>query len=291
MAIQSLVEAARLLRNRPDLWVAGVVTGLLAAAIWLVLVFSGEFFAGRLVVLAGLAVVFFITGIYGLIRHDEAGFRPLVKNGVQYYFRVLLPMLVIVFMVILVVALVAVTLSLVGSPMDPVLVVSMTLIFLIPTLLLTFFADTAGVFEDQKVFASIRRSTLLVSENLTRVIGFFFVSLFVTCAVLFWLMIVWEALLYTQLEPLTSYTAEQIQAITADQLLAMIGTNGIWVSAAILFLAGLVLVPLLASYKACFFRTLTGSSGTVSSGNRTSTPVSIQQTTGEYDSKGRWYKY
>ena len=291
MAIQSLVDAGRLLRNRPELWVAGVVAGLLAAAIWLVLVFSGEFFAGRLVVLAGLAVVFFITGIYGLIRHDEAGLRPLVKNGIQYYFRVLLPMLVIVFMVILVVALVAVTLSLVGSPMDPVLVVSMTLIFLIPTLLLTFFADTAGVFEDQKVFASIRRSTLLVSENLTRVIGFFLVSLFVTCAVLFWLMIVWEALLYTQLEPLTSYTAEQIQAITADQLLALIGTNGIWVSAAMLFLAGLVLVPILTSYKACFFRALTGSSGNGGNGNVSSSPIPIQQTTGEYDSKGRWYKY
>lgn len=291
MAIQSLKDACRLLAKRPDLWVAGVVAGLLAAIIWLVLVFSGAFFAGRLVVLAGLAVLFFITGIYGLIRSDETGLAPLFKNGIQYYFRVLLPQLVIVFMVILVVALVAVTLSLLGSAMDPVLVVSMTIIFLIPTLLLTFFADTAGVFEDQKVFASIRRSTLLVSENLTRVIGFFLVSLFVTCAILFWLMIVWEALLYTQLEPLTSYTAEQIQAITADQLLALIGTNGIWVSAAMLFLAGLVLVPVLFSYKACFFRALTGSSGNVSNGTGSSSTIPIQQTTGEYDSKGRWYKY
>ncbi len=285
MAIQSLVQACRLLVERPVLWLAGVVAGLLAAAIWLVMIFSGTFFAGRIVVLAGLAALFFITGIYGMIKGDENGFSPLFRNGIRYYFRVLLPQLVIIFGVLVIVALVAITLSIVGSAMDPVMIGSMTIVFLIPTLLLTFFADTAGVFEDQKVFASIRRSTLIVSQNITRVIGFFIVSLFVTCAILFWLMIVWEALLFTQLEPLTTYTAEQIQAITADQLLALIGTNGIWVSAAMLFCAGLVLVPVLFSYKAIFYRTL---AGTISPATGT---IPIQQMTGEYDSKGRWYKY
>jgi len=285
MAFQSLVVACRLLAERPVLWLAGLVAGLLASAIWLVLIFSGTFFAGRLVVVAGLVVLFFITGIYGLIRHHENGLAPLGRNGIRYYFRVLLPQLVIVFVVLIIVALVAITLSLVGSVMDPALIASMTIVFLIPTLMLASFADTAGVFEDQKVFASIRRSTLLVSANLTRVISFFIIAAFVTCAILFWLMIIWEALLYTRLEPLTHYTAEQVQAITPDQLLALIGTDGIWVSAAMLFLAGLVLVPVLTSYKACFFQTLTGNSG-----NGGST-VPIQQTTGEYDSKGRWYKY
>jgi hypothetical protein len=282
MAIQSLVMACRLLGKRPELWLAGVVAGLLAAVIWLVFIFSGEFFAGRLVVLAGLAALFFITGIYGLIKNDETGLAPLFRNGIHYYFRVLLPQLVIIFGVVVLVALVAITLSLFGSAMDPALMASMIIIFLIPTLLLTFFADTAAVFEDQKVFASIRRSTFLVSQNISRVIGFFLVSLFVTCAFLFWLMIVWEALLYTRLE---SLTPEQIQAITPDQLLALIGTDGIWVSAVMLFLAGLVLVPVLFSYKAIFYRTLAGSTSPAAD------TIPIQQTTGEYDSKGRWYKY
>jgi len=286
MAVQSFKEACRLLVKRPELWLAGVVAGLLASAIWLVFIFSGEFFAGRLVVLAGLAALVFIAGIYGMVKSDETGLSPLFKNGIKYYFRVLLPQLVIIFGVVVVVALVAITLTIFGSAMDPALMASMTIIFLIPTLLLTFFADTAAVFDDQKVFASIRRSTLLVSQNITRVIGFFIVSLFVTCAILFWLMIVWEALLFTQLEPLTTYTAEQIQAITADQLLALIGTNGIWVSAAMLFCAGLVLVPVLFSYKAIFYRTLAGTISPATPGT-----IPIQQMTGEYDSKGRWYKY
>jgi hypothetical protein len=60
--------------------------------------------------------------------------------------------------------------------------------------------------------------------------------------------------------------------------MSMIGTGGIWATAAVLFLGGLFLVPFIFTYKACFFRRLAGSSPD-------------RQVTGEYDSKGRWYKY
>ncbi len=59
----------------------------------------------------------------------------------------------------------------------------------------------------------------------------------------------------------------------------MIGPDGIWVTAAVLFLSGLLLIPFITSYKACFYRTLTRAQ------------VPIRQESGEYDSKGRWYKY
>jgi hypothetical protein len=42
----------------------------------------------------------------------------------------------------------------------------------------------------------------------------------------------------------------------------------------------LVLLPILSTYKACFFRSLT----------KGSVPIN-QEISGEYDSKGRWYKY
>lgn len=280
MAIASLSLAWRLLSEKPVLWLPGLITGLLAAAIWLVMIFSGVFFAGRLLVLAGLVIVFFITGMLGMIKHGERDLASLCRNGKQYYFRVLLPLLVIVFVVLLIAVLVALTLSLFGSAMDPTVIASMMIAFLIPSMLLTFFADTAAVFEDRRVFESIRRSLLLVNANLARVIGFFIVAFFVTCAIFFGLTMVWTAFLANQLEPLTTWTVEQQQAITPEQLLALIGTDGIWVTAGVLVLAGLLLVPLLVSYKACFFRTLAGT-----------TPVIIQQTSGEYDSKGRWYKY
>jgi hypothetical protein len=60
----------------------------------------------------------------------------------------------------------------------------------------------------------------------------------------------------------------------------MIGQDGIWVTAIILFTGVLILLPVLCSYKACFFKKMA------------STVLMVeQQTYGEYDSKGRWYKY
>jgi uncharacterized membrane protein len=60
----------------------------------------------------------------------------------------------------------------------------------------------------------------------------------------------------------------------------MIGPDGTVVTAACLFIGILVLLPILSAYKACFFRSI--SQGSVST---------TQPMTGEFDSKGRWYKY
>jgi len=93
-------------------------------------------------------------------------------------------------------------------------------------------------------------------------------------------MIIWEAFLYDKLEPITRYNETQLQTFTPDQLSAMIGPGGMWITAIILFIGVFLLLPLLYTYKACFFRKLARGA------------VIIQQpTTGDYDSKGRWYKY
>jgi hypothetical protein len=63
----------------------------------------------------------------------------------------------------------------------------------------------------------------------------------------------------------------------------MIGPDGIWITAAVIFLALLFIVPLLLAYKACFYRSIAGVAGVA--------PGVEKPLTGEYDSKGRWYKY
>ena len=151
---------------------------------------------------------------------------------------------------------------------------------MIPTLMLTFFFDTAAVFEDRRVFESIQRSILLVSEHMMEVLSFFMVSALLCAGVIFGLMIVWEAILFDKLKPIMDFTDAQREAFTPDQLFAMIGQDGMWITAIILFIGVLILLPLLFSYKACFFKKMASSAVTIE-----------QQTYGEYDSKGRWYKY
>ncbi len=279
MAVAELKEALGLLSRKPVLWIPGIVGGILAAILWLTLFVSGAFFSGRLLILFALVLLLFITGIPAAIRSNEFSFRALVRGGAQYYFRVLLPQLVIVFSLLVVFIVCAITFTLFGFGADIGLLVALSFGIMIPTLILTYFFDMAAIFEDRKVFASIQQSILVVSAHMTEVLSYLLVSFFVSAGILFALMIAWEAALFDKLKPIMDFTDAQRQAFTPDQLLAMIGQDGAWITAAVIFIGMTLLVPLLVSYKACFYRKIS------------SLPLNIQQAYGEYDSKGRWYKY
>jgi hypothetical protein len=280
MAIAELKEAVGLLGRMPLLWIPGMVGGLCAAILWLTLFVSGAFFTSRLLVIFSLVLLFFTTGMLSVIRKNEATARGFVEGGLNNYFRVLLPQVVLLSALLLVFILCTITFALLGLTSDIGLLTSLTFGIMIPTLMLTFFFDTAAVFEDRKVFESIRRSVLLVSEHIMEVLSFFIVAALLCAGVIFGLMIVWEAILFDKLKPLMDFTDAQREAFTPDQLFAMIGQDGIGVTAIILFIGVLILIPLLFSYKACFFKKMASSTITIE-----------QQSYGEYDSKGRWYKY
>ena len=280
MAIAELREAVALLFRMPLLWIPGIIGGAFGAIIWLTLFISGAFFTSRLLIIFPLILLFFTTGMLSVIRNNEGTGRALLSGGLTYYFRVLLPQLVIGFIVLLVFLLCTMTFALLGQASDIWLLVSLTFGIMIPTLMLTFFFDTAAVFEERRIFASIQRSVLLVSEHMMEVLSFFIVSALLCAGIIFGLMIVWESVLFDKLKPIMDFTDAQREAFTPDQLIAMIGTDGMWVTAVLVFIGVLILLPLVFSYKACFYKKIASS-----------TVVIEQQSTGEYDSKGRWYKY
>jgi hypothetical protein len=280
MAITELKEAINLLTRLPSLWIPGIVGGILTAALWLTLNISGTFFAGRLLVIFGLVLLLFTTGLLVIIRNNEGDLRTMISGGISYYFRVLLPQIIIIFGILLIVTLVMVTFSLIGGLSDISMVTALAIGFMIPIVILTFFYDTAAVFEERKVFDSIRRSIQLVMLHINEVIAFLLICAAITIGVIFMLMIIWEAFLFDKLEPITRYNETQVQTFTPEQLIAIIGPGGMWITAGILFIGVVLLLPLLYSYKACFFRKLIRGA-----------PVAHQPTTGEFDSKGRWFKY
>jgi hypothetical protein len=280
MVLTELKEALGLLRNTPVLWVPGLVTGLLAAVLFVIFNTQGSFFAARFMLIFSIIAVFFFVGSYAVIRNGNGNLRELFLGSIQYFFRVLLPMLVIIFCTLILVTLVMITLSFGGVPANEEFLGVFSICILVPVAFLTFFFDTAAVFEDRRIFDSIRRSIELVVSQSVRVIKFYVISAAVFFVITFALMIVWEAALYDKLEPLTRFNETQIATFTPDQLTGMIGTNGILITAVCLFFGFLLLQPILSTYKACFFRSITKGS------------ISIEkQTSGEYDAKGRWYKY
>jgi uncharacterized membrane protein len=280
MVLTELKEALGLLRSIPVLWVPGLVTGLLVAALWLIFNAQGSFFASRLILIFSLIAVFFLAGSYAVIRNGNGSIRELFTGGIQYFFRVLMPLLVIIFCTLILVTLVIITLSFGGVPANPEFMGVFSICIFVPVAFITIFFDTAAVFEDRRIFDSIRRSIELVAAQSVLVLKFYIISAAVFFVITFALMIVWEAALYDKLEPLTRFNETQIATFTPDQLTGMIGTNGTIITAVCLFFGFLVLLPILSTYKACFFRSITRGS------------ISIdQQPSGEYDSKGRWYKY
>ena len=279
MAIAEFKEAVILLIRIPALWIPGVIGGFLAATLFVIYNFSGAFYAGRLLILSGLVLLLFTTGMLATIKKNEGNIRTLLEGGSRYYFRVLLPQLIIIFTVILIVTFVMITLSFIGAS-DVSSITALTFGFLIPLIVLTIFYDNAAVFEDRKVLDSIRRSIRLVMTYLREVITFLFVCAVISIGIIFSLMIVWEAFLYDKLEPITRYNETQLQTFSPDQLITIIGPGGMWITVIILFIGFFLLIPLLFSYKACVFRKLTRE-----------TVIIQQETNGEYDSKGRWYKY
>jgi hypothetical protein len=280
MAIAELKEALIILKRMPLLWIPGIIGGFLAAALWVIFNLSGTFFASRLLVISGLVLLVFTTGMLVTIRNGEGDVRAMLAGGVKYYFRVLLPQLVIIFGVMVIVILAIITFGLVGVTSDISMITALSTGFMIPTVILTFFFDTAAVFEDRKVFESLKRSIQLVFTHIIDVVAFLFVCAAIFFGIIFSLMVVWEVFLFDKLEPITLYNETQLQAFTPDQLITMIGPGGMWITAVIIFAALFLLIPLFYSYKACFFKKL--ARGVI---------ITQQPTTGEYDKKGRYYKY
>ena len=279
MAIAELKEALTHLVRMPVLWIPGVVGGLLAAALWITLNLYDTFFAARLTIISGLVLFFFTTGMLTIMRNNEGDLKSFFSGGFRYYFRVLLPQIVIVSIIVLIFILLTITFSLIGIS-DISIVTAFTIGFTIPTFIATFFYDTAAIFEDMRVFDSLRRSVQLVFAHMNKVLVFLFIYLVVFCGIVMVLMVIWEAFLFDKLEPIMRYNSTQLQSFGPEQLIAMIGPEGMWITALFLFIGMFLLLPILYCYKACFFKKLAGT-----------TIITQQATTGEYDSKGRWYKY
>jgi hypothetical protein len=285
MVLTELQEAIRAVGRAPSFWIPGAAAGVLGAMLWLIYNLSGAFFAGRLVILAALVMVLFTAGTFAQVKKNGKGAGEMMRGGVQYYFRVLLPWIVISCVLLLVFAVITIVTALTGGgTVDYEAMGVLAVIVMIPTLFLTFFCDTAAVFEDLRVFDSLRRSIAVAAAHAGAVLGFFVVCAALAFADFFVFAIIWEGLLYEKLAPLAQYNETQFAAITPQQLITMIGPDGVWVTAAVIGIALLFIVPLLLAYKACFYRSIAGVAGVAPGGVE-------KPLTGEYDSKGRWYKY
>ncbi len=272
-----LFEALRDSVRFPAIWLAGAGYAALDA-LQLVLTFQGEtFFSVRLLVVEYLILPFLLAGAYGVLREQDSSPRRLAAEGVRNYFRVLLPALVVGFAAVVLLAVLFVPLSALGGAVSTDLAAGATLAIMIPIAVFLSLYDTAACFEGLGVFASLRRSAALVLAHIWEVVVFLLTSLAVLFAFGFVLLVGWTTVLYTRLEPLASMPPADLTGFGPAQFALILGPEGIALTAlcyAVFILFAFVFVT---TYKVRVFTSVAGA-----------TPV-VQQ--GEYDEKGRYYKY
>lgn len=278
MVFAALKEAFRLLRTMPVIWLTGIAMGGLSALQLILSAGTDAFYAERIWIFQTLILPFFVAGTYGVIKKDRTDLSSYIHEGFAYYFRILIPSLIIFFAAILTVFLVVVTLSLLGIANDLDVISMLSFGIIIPFVFFTFFYDTAAVFEDRKVFETIRRSIEFVIQNPFRTLSFFLVAMLLFLVIAMAAIIIWSMLLAGQLEPLTQMTQEELAVLMPEDLLAMMGETGIWITAAISLAAVSLFSAILYPFKAAFYL-------------RYAQTPSFTQMQGEFDEKGRYYKY
>lgn len=279
MVLDSLKRAFSLLLQNPLLWLPGLAAGALGAADILLQYYLGAFLATRLWFIEALIVPFFLAGAYVQIRSGERGAVAFFAGGTAYYFRILLPSLVIVCAVLATVFLVVIPLAFIGAVnvVLPFVIMGCT----IPILFFSFFYDTAAVFEDRRVFDSIRRSVEVVMNRPGKVIVFYLASIGIVLMVAIPLAVIWTALLYDQLLPLASMDPAQVQAFSISMFNELLGPEGVLITAAFYLVGVAIAGNIVYAFKAVFYRDTCGQM-----------PGSaLPALRGEYDKKGRWYKY
>jgi hypothetical protein len=276
MVLASLQTALGLLRS-PPFWLPGLAAGAFAGSSFILQAVAGTFLAERLLVLEMVTLPFFLAGLLFMVKTSQETFSSFATGGILGYFRVLLPSIVLIFFILVTILLLLIPLMIIGiaGTVFPFMAISVSITILI----FASFYDTAAIIEDRKVFDSIRRSVEFVLQH-ARDCGIFYLVVILTSFLIALAgMILWTAVLYDRIAPLASFTTTEIQSFTLEQFNALLGMDGVFITALFLFAGLTVLVAIITCFKACFFADR--------SPGRTDEPA--QQ--GEVDSKGRWYKY
>jgi hypothetical protein len=277
MIRESLGEALARMVDTPVLWITGLYPAALFALV-VTLESRGYTVLGARAGFLGLcALPLFLGGAYGALRGEGKGIRDYFRSGAKYFTRILLAGAVIFCAALLTAFLVMVPVMIMGG--DVMTIVPLTLLSVtISFAIFTFFSDTAVAFEDRKVLDSIRRSVEFVTGNTVRALLFYLVNLGIALVIFVLTVGLWSFTIADRLEPYVGANQTVFQNMTAPEFVAIVGVPGLQAGIILGFFGVLIGATLLVTLKACYFR-------------RAAPPGPAAPVQGEFDEKGRWYRY
>jgi hypothetical protein len=273
-------EALRVIAERPVLLLSGAGLGVIFSTGLVLQLYLGSFIAERLIFLSALALPFILGGAYGVVQGEEHTLRAYFREGAMNYFRILLPVIVVIFAAFLTLILLSLPLSLLGIGTSEGGILTILTGVAVPFLFLTYFSDVAAVVEGTGVFESIRRGIQCVVTRPVQVCVFYVTTFLVAVPAATFIALVTELVLFAHrpdlMEAVSSGNVTAVQGLQPAEIIAALGADGVWIYALTTMIVLIPVGTVLTVYKVCFFR---------GSASRAPAPV------GEYDEKGRWYRY
>lgn len=282
MVLRPLQETFTHLKH-PVLWIPGLYAGIITAlAIWLE--FSGgEFIAGKILFLGAVIAPFFVGGALGCISLGEYTIAAFFRSAKKYYFPVLLPFIVAFTISLILLVLFSIPFAIAGLGSDASLIGGLFIGITVPVAIFAFFADNAAVAEGLTVLASLKQSMQVASRAFTAILSCIIISCFNALVLMLITSMIWGMLLADKFTGYLDLNMTEQQKIFSGYGLTewqqTLGTDGIAATAIMAGLCMAVLVTFFVVFKhRCYMAAVA-----------VEIPEIKQQ--GEFDEKGRWYKY
>lgn len=281
MAVQSLGEAVGWMLRSPYVWLSGLWTAAVLLLAWYLYTNIGIMTAFSVAFVLAFVLPALIAGTYGIVAESESSFRVFRRYAVCCYFRQLLTSILVFLIAWVFSQFISYMLLVLGFGMGASMQVA--LFVFIPVIFFCYFADVTAVINEKRIFASVKDSFLRVANGSFSLAVFYLINIGLLILASFVLSLVFAVFAGDALLPVASMTEAELLSLSQDELLALMSApEVVFAGFAAFAVCAVFFVPLFTLYKACFF-------------GRTAALVlpdmPPREPVGEYDEKGRWYKY
>jgi hypothetical protein len=267
----------------PHVWISGIFSAL-AILLTYYLAFTVSEVAGLAVmVIFFFAFPYILAGTYGVLidnNKKKGAFKIYARYGFR---RCLFPNILLVLLTWFLMNLATSLLLIFG--VSPEMALYVSLFVVIPLVFFCYFADITAIRHNLTMGQAVKDSAKRVSAGSFSITAFYLMNIALLFFASFFMSFVMSFVGFEALMPLTELTEEAVASMPLEELTALVLTPEVIFATVIsLAVTALVFVPFFVSFKTYFFKRML----TVYNGSAYHRPAEEE---GEYDEKGRWFKY